>query len=70
MRKAPLPIDLSDLAFLRHGDLTRIAKMHRDKYKKKTHPFYVGEVLAGKHRNDEILIIALTEAKKIKSLYQ
>lgn len=65
--KLPSNIDLSLLEFLQHGDLTTIAEEDKKETGRKTHPFYVGAVLKGKHRNDRILKRALELAIKRRS---
>lgn len=66
MRKLSPSIDLSLLDFLQYGDISRIAKKHREETGKKTHPNYVSAVCAGKHRNLEVLKIAFEVALERK----
>lgn len=70
MKRLPDSIDLTDLQFLEYGDLITIANKHKERHPgKKTHPNYVCNVIAGRNRNYEILIIAWEEAQKKKSKF-
>jgi hypothetical protein len=71
MKRAPLPLDLSDLAFLQYGDMTRIAREMTEERTdgKRVAIEYVSKVCKGKHRNDRILMRAFAIALERKSKF-
>jgi len=67
-RRVPEALDLSDLQFLEHGDMTRIA-LDDQKEGRKTSLSYVSRICAGLHYNPRILKRALDLAKQRKALF-